>query len=169
MWWVITLICLSIFTSLLFVGLYIDIDSTKNIYRIRFSNLISAQLVFPRQTIHLEIRIVLWKRNYDLMRIGKNKNKSSRDKADIENPVQKYSGEKVFRLMRALIISFKIRKCTIMIDTGNMPLNGILFPWFYLFSRRINKTVMINFTGNNSVILQLENSLARMLWAYFKS
>jgi hypothetical protein len=125
--------------------------------------------VFPLQTIHLQIRIAWWKRNYDLLQLGKSKNKSSRDQADVENPAQKHSGKKVFKLMRALIFSFKIRKCIIMIDTGNMPLNGILFPWFYLLSRRINKTVMINFTGNNSVILQLENSLAQMLWAYFKS
>jgi len=56
-----------------------------------------------------------------------------------------------------------------MLDTGDMPLNGILFPWFYLFSRRVNHDVLINFNNENTIKLKIENSIARMLWAYIKS
>jgi hypothetical protein len=80
-----------------------------------------------------------------------------------------FSSQKFFKKMRLILKSFKIKKCFITIDTGNMPLNGMLFPWIYLLSIYTKKTVMINFSEKNIIILQIENSIARMLWAYFKS
>ena len=105
-----------------------------------------------------------WEKTYNLNNLlsgktGKAKNKKTQNHS-INKPIIKLIN---------LIQSFKINKLFITIDTGNMPLNGALYPWFHLLSMKKNRTININFWGENIIIIHLENSLARMLWAYFKS
>jgi len=68
--------------------------------------------------------------------------------------------------MRAIIKTFKINTCYINIDTGDAGLNGMLYPGFYWLSAYIHKPVGINFLNENDIVLEIENSLARMAWAY---
>lgn len=53
------------------------------------------------------------------------------------------------------------------IDTGNMPLNGIMYPGFFWLSRLTGKTFEINFSDKNELILEIENNLAGLVKAFF--
>lgn len=74
-----------------------------------------------------------------------------------------------FRKMMRVLGSFKINRCEILIDTGNIQLNAFLFPIFYLLQMKTSKNIQINFIGNNKLIIEIENNLARMSWAYLSS
>lgn len=72
------------------------------------------------------------------------------------------------KTVKQLIYSFKVNRLSIHIDSGNMALNGLLFPVFYHLGHRIGKDISVNFTGENRIILQIENNIARLAWAFFK-
>jgi hypothetical protein len=167
MWWII-ITFLVIISYLIFAKLFIEIDSTVNLYRLSFGGILALSIVFIDDSIRLELKLFWWRKSYNLNNAFTNE---SKDVVQTSNAKERkvFSLQKIFKNTTAVLKSFKIKKCFITIDTGNMPLNGILFPWVYLLSIYIKKKVSINFSGQNIIILQIENSFARMLWAYFKS
>lgn len=167
MWWII-ITFLVIISYLIFAKLFIEIDSTINLYRLSFGGILALSIVFINDSILLELKIFWWKRVYNLNNVFTNERKDVVKTSNI-NKRKAFSLQKIFKKTVSVLKSFKIKKCFITIDTGNMPLNGILFPWVYLLSIYMKKKVSVNFSGQNIIILQIENSLARMLWAYFKS
>lgn len=168
MWWIFIVFFILIIACLIFAKVCIEIDSTVNLYRLSFGKFLIVNIVASNESIQLESNIFGWKRIHDLNSISKVKNipdvKKTPKESSYKKPVHEY-----IKKVRFFITSFNIKKCVILIDTGNMPLNGILFPWFYLLSIYTKKNISINFWGENIIILQMENSIARMLWAYFKS
>jgi len=66
-------------------------------------------------------------------------------------------------VVAAVIKSFKVRKCYVKVDTGNMQLNGILYPGFYLLSKATARTFEINFMNTNEIVLEIENNIARII------
>ncbi len=169
MWWLIPAIILLVFIGLLFARWFIEIDSTKDLYSIRFEKIASAGLTLHNDAIKFELKIFGWKKIYDFEKLLLSRTEKSAVKPELRKSKNRFKLKNPFQKFMNVMKSFKITHCNIKIDTGNMPLNGILFPCFYLFSIRTNKIIMINFWGENTVVLQLENSLARMLWAFFKS
>jgi hypothetical protein len=170
MWWIIPIIFSLLIIYFLFAPIYIEMNSTAGLFRVRFHRIASSNFLIRNDSLFLNLKIGWWNKEFDLL---KGKEKADRVKKITE--VQKARRKKSIRFpsawkkIKGIVRSFRIRECYITIDTGDMPLNGILYPWFYLFSKRIRKIVMINFQGENTVILQINNSLARMLWAYIKS
>ena len=71
--------------------------------------------------------------------------------------------------VKAVLQSFKWDKCNVSLNTGDMPLNGILFPVVYLIAFLTGKNIRINFLDETSVELKIRNSLAGMSWAFLKS
>jgi len=70
------------------------------------------------------------------------------------------------RKVQAVITSFKISKCLITLDTGDMALNGILYPWFLWIGELMSKDISINFCNRNEIVLEIENNFFRVLRAY---
>lgn len=152
----------------LFTKLFIEIDSSLDLYKLGFGKVVVVNVYFINDSIQFELKVLWWKRTIDL-NTSSDFNKKKMVIADRKNNGKLISLKKVFKKSSNVLKSFQIKKCFITIDTGNMPLNGILFPWFYLLTSYFKKDVSINFSGKIIVILRIENSIARMLWAYFKS
>lgn len=74
-----------------------------------------------------------------------------------------------WRKLRGVLRSFKINKCNVLLDTGDQQLNGILYPVFCMMRYYSGKYFEINFMNRNEVVLEIENSIARMGWAYLKA
>jgi hypothetical protein len=146
MWWIFLTLVL-ILSYLLFARVLIEIDTTKEIYCLHYGWFFKIKLVIHDNSPIFRIHFFGVKKNISIQK-------------------RRFM---TFRKLVAILKSFKLKKCHISIDTGNMPLNGILFPVFFLIGRYLKKPIGINFIGENSVILHLENTLARILWAYFKS
>ena len=155
---------------LFFAPFYLELNSVQGLLRFRFHRLASVTAAIRNNTPVLEMRIAGWRRKMDLGEIKNFANKKSYGrKQKIRQETVKKRRPIPWRKIRRVLYSFKVNVCDISIDTGNMSLNGILFPVLYLFRLYSKKDISINFLDENRIILQIENSLARMSWAYISS
>lgn len=151
---------------LLFAPFYLEIDSTKELYRVRFHKIISARIVIEEGLLLLDVKMAWWTKRYKLNGSGSAK---AVEKDRSENKKGNGKGKLPWKKMKAVLASFKINKCSVVIDTGDMQLNGILYPFFLLLSFYSGKNFGISFNGDNEVKLEIENNIARMSWAYISS
>ncbi|PBQ30556.1 hypothetical protein CNR22_01810 [Sphingobacteriaceae bacterium] len=114
----------------------------------------------------LILKIAGWKRAITLENSGAAKEVVIRE--PLSPSPQKRRNLSYHQLIK-LLQSFKIKTFYLDVDFGDMPLNGILFPYFYWLSGYSGKTVRINFNGNTVLILVVKNSIARMGWALISS
>lgn len=160
----------------LFAPVFIEIDSTRDLYRVRFHRLASVSVTIHQLSILLHLRIAGWQKQINLMEPGRKAKKAKSEKKNRKKAGNKsvrrkppFSAKTMMRKMWGVMKSFQIRRCNVIIDTGNYPLNGFLYSWFYLLSQRTGTTLMIGFQGETIVILIVRNTLARMLWAFIRS
>jgi hypothetical protein len=148
---------------LFFAPFYLQIDTTKNLYQVRFHRLARLSLKMGSEPA-LEAKVAWWKRDFPLFhptakpvqKPEKKDHKSSKKNVPIK------------RLIHVLK-SFRVTTCYINTDLGDMQLNGILYPVFCWLSWYSGKPISINFTGRNEMMLELQNSMARMSWAWLSS
>lgn len=169
MWWIIIAFFMLIISYLIFAKFCIEIDSTVDLYRLSFGKFLVVSIVAIGNSVQLESNIFGWKRIHDLNSVLKVENRQTVKKVPQKKSRNKKSFLFYIKKAKFFLLSFNFKKCFISIDTGSMPLNGMLFPWLYLLGIYTKKKISINFWGENIIILQIENSIARMLWAYFKS
>lgn len=162
---ILVLILLAILSYLLFAPIFIDIDSDNNLYRLRFHQLASGTLVVKNYSFKIDLHLAWWKKQFDLFH-KKSENKITKKTAPMKRARHRVIS---FKVVKALINSFKINTFRVDLDTDNMKLNGMLYPVFYGISRYTGKHIMINFLGNNKIEIQIENNLARMIRAYIYS
>jgi hypothetical protein len=154
----------------MFAPFFLEIDSNSGVLRIRYHWIATADLLVGNNSLYVNLKIGWWKKEYDLLK-RRTKIKGGTGSTILtgkHKKINSFSSLKSGKIMKGLLASFHLKKCYIMIDTDDMPLNGILYPWFWLLTNQTKKNVMINFHGENIVILQLENTMARILWAYLK-
>lgn len=161
----------AIFCYLLFAPFYLEIDSIKGFFRVRFHRLASVDLSIKDFSLILDIRVIAWRKEIDLLKAKKtSKEKAAKRKKTDKKKEKKTSWMKVTpKKIISVLKSFKINKCDILIDSGNVQLNGILYPVFFMASFYSKKNIRINFVNENVIIFEIENSLARMSRAYLSS
>jgi hypothetical protein len=71
--------------------------------------------------------------------------------------------------VKYMMRSFKVNACYVNLSFENGLLNAWLFPVFSELSRYSGKNFSINFTDVNEVKIEIENNMARMIWAWFKN
>jgi hypothetical protein len=181
MWLIIPIVVVLVllpFLYLLFAPFYIEIDSRSGLCRLRMHRLASADIRFVNASLYLRIRILSWQKEYDLLALKPQSNREVKQTADKPAEAEKGKADKSetgFRYgftwprIRAMIGSFRISNCHVVIDTGDMPLNATLYPWFYMLGQEMGQTVMINFRGENEIALAVENNIARILWAWARA
>ncbi len=164
MWWTIILIgILSGLVYLFFAPLFIEINTASGLFRIRFHQLASATLLFNGKSILVEIKVFGWTKQYNL-----SDSQPKKSKPIIHQKKRKRASISVSTI-RELMKSFRIKRFFLRLDTGDMPLNGILYPVFLLLNKKYKLDISINFLNNNILILQIENRIARILRAFVKA
>lgn len=159
-WLLLILLMLTLFiTYFLFAPFYLEIDSKRKLIRMRFHRLASARLLVVNSSLMIDVRIPGWRKSIDLIRQDRQKIKATTKK--------KYKARKIpFHKIKAVMKSFKVNRCYVDVDLDNMEMNGMLFPLFYWVSHLTGKYFRTNFLGRSDVSLEIENNVARMLWAY---
>lgn len=157
---ILLLVCIYFLTA----PIYLEINSERELCRLRFHVLANAGLLMHEGSLMLELKIAGWKKQVDLF-AG-----STKRRKPIKQGMagRKKNSSIHFRKIYAVIKSFKITKCDLSLDSGDMPLNGILFPIFQLISSLTGKNIRINFRDENKIIFEAENNLARLCWAFIK-
>lgn len=160
-WIIIPVSLLLIIFYLLLAPFFVEIDSRNGVLlRIRFHLIASASLIFKEDSFFLLVKMAWWQKQVDMF-AKRNRSK----KTDVKRKKKPVPLRKIF----AVIKSFRIKKLFVTIDTGDMPLNGLLYPVFYFLKFKTGKDVSINFTDENRIELQLKNNIARMMWAFIKT
>lgn len=160
------LIIAAIFGYLLFAPFYLEINSNNNLYAVRFHHLASARIIVINDSLKIDLRIIGWKKQIDLL------NQLFKRKPRETTPKQhKKSKSKLPRLglIKSILKSFKVNKCYLDIDTGNMQLNGMLYPGFYWISKYTGNPIGINFQNQTEIIIEIQNNCARVIRAFIYS
>lgn len=147
---------------LFFAPFYLEINSAMELYTIRFQHLVSINLKI-KENIVVETRIFGWK--HESVLNGPSVSAPAKVKRSKTVKRREFPLKKAIRVAS----SFKVNKCYVDIDFGDMQLNGILFPFFAWLSWHSKKQIQVNFTGRTVLILELENSVARMSRAWLGS
>lgn len=165
--YVLLCIVFGFFGYLFFAPFYLEIDSTKGLYRIRVHWLASMSIKSVGDILLIELKLAGFTKQVDVFSA---KAEHVRKPAAVSEKKQRKRSPAIqWKKVKAVLFSFRINKCRIRFDSGDVQLNGILYPLFYWISSYSGKDVRINFTGENEVVLEIQNSLARMSWAYISS
>ena len=160
--WTLVLIVVLFFSYLLFAPFYLEINSNNGMCRVRFHRLASVGIVIKDNSLVIDVSIAGWKRQFDLVDMLTTKREKKKVIRTRKKKPIKISVEKI----KAIVKSFKVSKCYVSVDSGNVQLNGMLFPVFYWLGRRAGKTIEINFLDKNIIILEINNNFARIIRAF---
>jgi hypothetical protein len=149
---------------LLFAPFYVEVNSVTNLYRLRFHRLMSLALKSNTEGFAIEMRFLFWKKDILLTEHGRKDDNDPKHVPESRAQMPAIDWDRV----RNVLKSFHLNTCDISLDTGNMPLNGILYPIVYTISACYRKQITINFSGHNHVVVEVENNLARIIYAYYK-
>ena len=166
MTWLLVLLgfVLLLLSYILLAPLYIELDSRKRLFRFRFHRLASARIYLASESLFIDFKIIWWVKTVDLFLPRKKKDEKVKRKKK-----RRRMNMKSFNKIWAAVKTFKVKKCSVNIDTGDMPLNGIIYPVFVWLSYKTGRTFSINFQDENEIIFVSKNNIARMLWAYTRS
>jgi len=146
---------------LLFAPLTLQISTERSLLRLSVHKIAQARLAVNDNTLLVIVRAPGWNKSFDLLAPPK------------ESPgkkSKKTTGNRKSPPLRKILAVARSFRCSgyADIDTGSMPMNGILYP-FFLWLRRRGIPVAINFRDELSIELEIKNTAARMLWAYVSS
>ena len=128
-----SLILLLSFIYLLFSTIVIDIDTNMAYYSIRFGKLLQLLLLTAPPINTVELKIAFWRKRLKI-RTNYFEKISTKYQSTNQSKRKTFTTQPNFTLNKVIGIvkSFKLTRCNIILDTGNMPLNGFLFPWFVI-------------------------------------
>ncbi len=160
---VLLIIVIVFLAYLFFAPFYIEINSNTSLYRLRLHRMASVSFFVDNDPVKMELGFLIWKRKINFS--------ATRPKAEQKKEIKNKKSWSNISLTKIIgvIKSFKINVLNATFDFGDMQINGILYPLFYWISFKTKKNILVNFRGNNSLVIEIENSLARMIWAYFNS
>ena len=162
------IIFLSIFFFLVFyllvAPLYLEIDSDCGYFRIRFHHLAMAKLGLTGGSLMLDMKIIGWSKQIDLLARNNPKNAIVKEKMQSSK-----SAGLPFRKWWMVMKTFRVTTCDVSFDSGSMPLNGMLYPLIYGLGSLTHKHISVNFQNENKIVLVIQNNLARILWAFIIS
>ena len=150
-----------------FAPFYLEIDTSRGLYRIRLHWLASISIKPVDDFLIIELKLAGFTKQMD--RLSTEVSPTRKHVFPVKKKHRKRTPAIQWSKVKSVIASFRIKKCRIRFDSGDVQLNGMLFPLAYWISSYSGKDVRVNFTGENEIILEMKNSLARMSWAYISS
>ncbi|MEA3480202.1 MAG: hypothetical protein U9R60_18605, partial [Bacteroidota bacterium] len=69
----------------------------------------------------------------------------------------------IFKFIKDILLTFRIKQASINFDTGDFVLNSQLIPALLLVSRK-NISLSVNYAAQNSLLLIMQNRLYRIVW-----
>ena len=161
-WLWVFLAVLFLFAAYLFFAPFsLEVSSVRRLFRLRLFHLAFARLILSEESLFVEITAVGLKKKFDLLtpRRRREKKKKISRRSKFKPPLRK---------IVSVLQSFRVKGYAD-VDTGSMPLNGILYPAAVCLRMRAGWPVCINFRDEQQVELEIRNSMARMVWAYVSS
>lgn len=166
------IIVISIFCYIFFAPFYLELDSTRNLCRLRFHYLARVSFQMVDDLPFIQLQIFGWKKQLNILNIWRSgpKKQSKQSVATQKSKKRKAKSSTIpWKKIKNVLASFRINHCQISLDFGDVRANALLYPIVYWIKVKSKKNIAVNFIGENKIILEIENSLARMSWAYISS
>lgn len=160
------LICIILITPilwLLFAPMVLKIDTQQQLYYVRWVGIGSCRVKVMQDDLVLTLQLLFWKKEMDPIEVLVQQQKAQSSKKKKKKRSSR-SIKKWKRLGLRLMKSFTVKQFRLRLDTDDYVLNSYLFP----VSRFLNfgpHQVSINYLGESSLQLQIENRLIRLLRA----
>lgn len=165
MMWVLAILLLltALVLYLMLAPIVLEVDTVTDTYQVRYHKLLRVHVLWQEKGPTLSIHVFRWQKQIELL---KSKPKVDIQKAEVDDrtkPKKKGSGFKLGkRTMLQLIGSCRVSRWYVSFDTGDMVLNGQLYPLVYLAGQQLGKPTTINFWGENVVQVSISNNLGRL-------
>lgn len=153
--------------AVMLMPIRISIDSSADDYSVSLGGLAGCRLVLVHDKLFIDIKFLFWKNRIDPFAQRPEKRRVD-SKVKRKKESEKTVGMSL-RQVKAVIRSFRVRRFLIRFNSGDMPLNGLLYPLFYGLSAATKKDIGIVFYGKSVVKIDIENNLARIALAYLKA
>lgn len=154
-------------TLLLWAPLALEIDSRHSIYQVSWWYLFRAKALPVNDDLIIDGQILFFRKQWSVLEILA-KRRVQKEKADKINAQKKKRGRFSWRMVKALLGSFKVERLDVSLDTGDVIWNAWLFPLAETLHHalRVRQSgFRINFTGQNYIDLKVTNCAGRMAWA----
>ena len=158
-------ILLLIITFILVSQFSLIVDTSTQVYNIKWKGIAQANFIFVDQEPVIRFRVLGFKMNLNLFNIQKKTKKKTMDVTKKKESKTKKSRRITFSKMKRLLNSFTIMSFYIDLDTGDYIMNSYVFPIFY-FLRSRNMPLNVNYSGHNEMRLIVENRLYKIIKAY---
>lgn len=182
--WILLGLLTATLAYLLLAPFSVRLDSREAAATVRLFHIGSGRVCYRDESLWLELRAIGMRFEWDAVSLAakmaaraerqSQQRRQKREAREARKPEKaKASAESSkkgvpFRRMWAVLRSFKVPECVLLIDTGSAAENGKLFPLAWWAGRWTGKTIEINFQGHNVCVLEIRNTLGRMLWAFFR-
>ncbi|HKK80431.1 MAG TPA: hypothetical protein VJ933_12425 [Phaeodactylibacter sp.] len=155
------LLLLLLLVGMLLARLELYIDTYRQLYRIRWGIAFSARVDTEGEFPALVAHFGPFRKRWSVLDLLKRKPKDKQAKQ--EAPSKKKTGTKKdkpfpFRLIWAMLNTFRCRQFQMELDTDDYVWNAWLFTPVYL-TPALRERVTVNFMGHNGLILQVDNRL----------
>ena len=152
-----------ILSWILFAPLILKVDTESEDYSVRIPGIIKASVIQDDSEVYMKIRILFVPFRIRPSRFAPTQTKKKPKRKRISTGNLKYR----IIAFKDIIRSFRLRNLQINMDTEDFLLNANLVPVLMLAKTdRINLNV--NFMDANSLIMDLRNRLANLLWTGIK-
>ncbi len=153
----------SVICFLLLTPLVVEVDSVRRKYGIYYRGIAAIDLRWD-EGLYLQLWVLGWRKTIDPF--------GMRDQKPHEKKPQKPKRKRVAfsRIRRKLghvLRSFTVKRFYVNVDTGDYPLNGLLYPLAGALSNE-RRTFHINFNGDVVVRIRIENRLGKILYAIIR-
>lgn len=164
MMWVLAILLLlsALVLYLLLAPIVIEVDTDSDTYQLRFHKLARVHMLWLDEGPVLSIHLLRWQKQVELL---KKKPEATKEETKVSNktPKKKGSGFSLGRgTILKLINSCRVTHWYVSFDTGDVVLNGQLYPLVYLAGQQLGKPTTINFWGENVVQVSVSNNLGRL-------
>ena len=166
--WVIILIIIVFIAWLLITPLVININTLEKQYFISLKGLFKLKLEFTGDFFKIRIWTPVWTSLIDPQEPKKKKPKKEKKEKKKKKKKRKTPQENltlinvILKIMKLTFNSFELKRLSANLDTENYVLNAQLIPVFG-FINKGNINLNINFTGNYSLILILQNRIGKFV------
>jgi hypothetical protein len=147
----------------MFAPLILVVNTESGNYSMRLSGILKIRIVPDEELFHIRVRIFLVPFIIDPFRTVQ----KEVQKEVVEKDKKKVLSSSLLKALKELIQSFRVKRLYVDLDTENYLLNAYLYPAF-MFLRSDRIQCFTNFEERNTVILDLRNRLARLLWIGIK-
>ena len=162
---IVLVVMLAVPVSLLFVPLVLTIDSVRHKYYLAARGIASLHVIFTDDLPLLRLQLPFYSREFNPFSKPDKKKKTKEKERSQPGEKRRKGPQMTPAKIMAMVRSFRLRRFSLSLDTGDFVQNAMLVPVMQL-GRNRGFDVGVNFTGHTDIVLVISNNLWRIGKAY---